>query len=109
MQIPQVRTIITTTQSLNNTFNQLEALKQQKHLIQNDLDRGQSSQSSEKLTENEEKNQMQLQLGTLNQQIQKIESGDSTAFVSGEHGDTVRISQPALKLFDFDNRQTSDD
>ncbi|MFT8316827.1 MAG: hypothetical protein ABF651_00990 [Sporolactobacillus sp.] len=107
MQIPQVRTIITTTQNLNNTFNQLEALKQQKHLIQNDLDRGQSPESSEKLTENNEKNRMQLQLETLNQQIQKIESGDSTAFVSGEHGDTVRISQPALQLFDFDHRSSA--
>ncbi|MTT31879.1 hypothetical protein GMB86_07630 [Terrilactibacillus sp. BCM23-1] len=97
MQIPQVPPIITTHQTLNNTDNQLVALKKAKSSLQNQL---QSMQSNDRtVSNNDNLRKLQIELKQVNSQIQEIQVQKPNKLASLENQDQLLISHGALLLF----------
>ncbi|MFD2618539.1 DUF2730 family protein [Terrilactibacillus laevilacticus] len=97
MQIPQVPTIITTHQTLNNTDNQLMALEKAKTSLQNQL---QSMQMNNKgLPNNQDLSKLQVELKRVNAQIQEIQVQKPNKLTSLEIQDQLLISKEARHLY----------
>lgn len=92
MQVPQIRTVITTGQSMKNTYNQLAALRQEKNALQYHADQihfhTDSDAGAEALT------RIETSIAGLNRQINQIQSEQSPASV-----DQVAISDTAYQLY----------
>jgi hypothetical protein len=92
MQVPQIRTVITTGQSMKNTYNQLAALKQEKKTLQYHADQihfhADSSAGAETLT------RIETSIAGLNRQINQVNSEEAAA--SSDH---VTISDTAFQLY----------
>ncbi|MET1249765.1 MULTISPECIES: hypothetical protein [Sporolactobacillus] len=92
MPIPQIRTVITTGQSMKNTYNQLAALRQEKKALQYQADQihfhTDSGSGTESLT------RIETSISGLNRQINQIQSEQSPASV-----DRMTISDTAYQLY----------
>ncbi|GAY76003.1 hypothetical protein NBRC111894_1557 [Sporolactobacillus inulinus] len=94
MQVPQVRTVITTGQSLKNTYNQLKALEQEKRVWQYEEDR--THFSTKGAWDQRKLNQIAVKIGALNRQINQIHVQQSI----GDQ-DTLTISSTAINQYRF--------
>ncbi|UAK17363.1 hypothetical protein [Sporolactobacillus terrae] len=94
--MPQVRTVITTGQSLKNTYNQLKALEQEKRAWQYEEDR--THFSTKDVTDQRKLNQIAVKIGALNRQINQIHVQQSIA-----SQDTLTISSTAINQYRFHN------
>ncbi|MCO7126998.1 hypothetical protein NIE88_14605 [Sporolactobacillus shoreicorticis] len=91
MQIPQIRTVITTSHSMKNTYNQLSALEQEKRAMQYHADQiyfHYNSESKDNLS------QIEITITGLDHQIRQIRNQQAAPF-----SDQVTVSRAAYRLY----------
>ncbi|MDN3953685.1 hypothetical protein [Sporolactobacillus laevolacticus] len=94
MQVPQIRTVITTGQSIKNTYNQLAALQQEKRTLEYDVDQ-MHFHSSDHISRDSLAH-IEQNINGLNRQIRQIQSEQS--FQVSSSSDHVTISDTAYNL-----------
>ncbi|MCQ2010132.1 MAG: hypothetical protein ABF629_09430 [Sporolactobacillus sp.] len=92
MQVPQVRTVITTGQSMKNTFNQLSALEQEKRALQYHADQIHFQSNSSGTKDNLTK--IETSITGLDRQIQQVRNEQMTS-----SSDQITISREAYQLY----------